>query len=92
MKKSTSKYPAEKQASGMIRATKTGLLPLRAVGNDLLIDSRVIADALGVQHESMMTGIYKYRNNIEKMFGGIRFEIGVPDKPTGNPPKKAGLI
>jgi anti-repressor protein len=85
MKKSTSKYPAEKLASGQY------LLPLRAVGNDLLIDSRVIADALSIRHESMMAGIYKYRNDIEKMFGGIRFEIGVPDKPTGNPPKFACL-
>jgi len=82
MKKSTSKYPKMNQVS---------LLPLRAVGNDLLIDSRVIADALSIRHESMMAGIYKYRNDIEKMFGGIRFEIGVPDKPTGNPPKFACL-
>lgn len=56
--------------------SQISLLPLRAVGNDLLIDSRVIADALGVQHESMMAGIYKYRNDIEKMFGILRFEIG----------------
>lgn len=52
-------------------------LPLRYYDNNVvLIDSRVIAEALGIQHESLVAGINRYRIDIEKSFGMLRFEIG----------------
>lgn len=58
---------------------------------ELVVDSRLIADELGISHESFMKTIKKYETKIEQRFGCIRFEIGVPDSPTGNPPKYALL-
>jgi phage regulator Rha-like protein len=57
----------------------------------LVIDSRLVAKGLGVEHESFMKTVEKYKIEVEQSFGGIRFEIGVPDKPTGNPPRYAFL-
>lgn len=58
---------------------------------DLVVDSRLIAIRLNIQHETFMRTIKKYESKIEKRFGCIRFEIGVPESPTGNPPKYALL-
>lgn len=57
----------------------------------LLVDSRLIAARLGLQHESLIKTIKKYESRMEQRFGCIRFEIGVPETPTGNPPKYALL-
>lgn len=54
---------------------------------ELVVDSRLIAPRLGIKHESFMRTIDNYQTRIESDFGGLRFEIGVPDKPTGNPPR-----
>jgi phage regulator Rha-like protein len=53
----------------------------------LVVDSRLIAQELGIQHENFMDTIRKYQKQAEQAFGGLRFETGVPDKPTGNPPR-----
>ncbi|HLO87990.1 MAG TPA: Rha family transcriptional regulator [Nostocaceae cyanobacterium] len=57
----------------------------------LVVDSRLIAEELGISHEAFMKTIKKYESKVEQRFGCIRFEIGVPDSPTGNPPKYALL-
>lgn len=53
----------------------------------LVVDSRLIAQELGVTHEAFMKTIKKYQSQTEQAFGGLRFQIGVPDNPTGNPPQ-----
>jgi len=57
----------------------------------LVVDSRLIAQELAVTHEAFYKTIKKYEKQTEQAFGGVRFEIGVPDKPTGNPPLFAYL-
>ena len=54
----------------------------------LVVDSRLIAIELGIKHGDWMRNIVKkYQKQAEQAFGGLRFENGVPDKPTGNPPQ-----
>ena len=53
----------------------------------LVIDSRLIAQELVIKHENFLETISKYKMEAEQAFGGLRFETGVPDKPTGNPPR-----
>lgn len=53
----------------------------------LVVDSRLIAQELAVTHEAFYKTIKKYEKETEQAFGGLRFQIGVPDKPTGNPPQ-----
>jgi phage regulator Rha-like protein len=53
----------------------------------LVVDSRLIAQELAVTHEAFMKTIKKYESQTAQAFGGLRFEIGVPDTPTGNPPQ-----
>ena len=60
-------------------------------GGVLVVDSRLIAQDLEIEHESLMKTVANYKEQIEQAFGSLRFEIGVPDKPTGNPPKFALL-
>jgi hypothetical protein len=42
----------------------------------LLVDSRLIATALGIDHESFMKTINKYQTQAEQAFGFLRFQIG----------------
>jgi phage regulator Rha-like protein len=46
------------------------------VNNQLVIDSRLVAKGLEIEHESFMRAIYKYQNQLEE-FGTLRFEIGM---------------
>ncbi|MBD0264241.1 MAG: transcriptional regulator, partial [Tolypothrix sp. Co-bin9] len=41
----------------------------------LVVDSRLIAEQLGIEHESFMKTIRKYQTHTEEAFGAIRFEI-----------------
>jgi phage regulator Rha-like protein len=54
---------------------------------ELVVDSRLIAQELGIEHESFMRTIRNYQTHVEEAFGGLRFQIGVPESPTGNPPQ-----
>lgn len=67
------------------------MLDIVTINETLVVDSRLIAEELGIAHESFFRTIKRYETKIEQRFGCIRFEIGVPDKPTGNPPKYAYL-
>ena len=42
----------------------------------LVVDSRLIADSLAIDHESLMKTINKYQTQAEQAFGILRFQIG----------------
>ncbi|MEM9391698.1 MAG: Rha family transcriptional regulator [Bacteroidota bacterium] len=44
--------------------------------NILVVDSRLIATQLGIEHESFIKTVKKYEKEIEQAFGILRFEIG----------------
>lgn len=50
------------------------------------VDSRIIAKQLDVEHESVMRLVDKNFNEFSEL-DAVRFEIGVPKEPTGNPPR-----
>lgn len=62
-------------------------------GDRLVVDSRLVADNLGIEHETFMRTIKKYEARIEQRFGVIRFEIGKPPQGSqgGRPEKFAWL-
>jgi len=64
-------------------------------GDVFVVDSRLIADRLGIEHETFVRTIKKYQSKIEARFGSIRFEIGASTMPDGrvnpNPEKFAYL-
>ena len=51
----------------------------------LVVDSRLVAERLGIEHESFLKTLDTYQSQIERAFGVLRFEIG-------KPPKSSGLI
>lgn len=53
---------------------------------ELVIDSRLVAMRLDIEHESFLKNLRRRQTVMERRFGGLRFQVGVPDKPTGNPP------
>lgn len=62
-------------------------------GESLVVDSRLVAEELGIDHESFMRTLRKYETRIEQRFGVIRFEIGKPPEGSqgGRPEKFAWL-
>jgi phage regulator Rha-like protein len=48
-------------------------------GNLLLVDSRLIAERLGIEHESFLKTLDTYQSQVEQAFGILRFEIGKID-------------
>jgi phage regulator Rha-like protein len=42
----------------------------------LVVDSRLIAQELGIEHESFMKTVDRYKNQTEQAFGFLRFEVG----------------
>jgi phage regulator Rha-like protein len=55
------------------------LLPIQSVNNVDVVDSRLIAIELGIQHESFVKTIKTYQTRLEKR-GVLRFEIDKPLK------------
>jgi phage regulator Rha-like protein len=49
----------------------------------LLVDSRLVAEALGIQHESLMRTIQNYETEISFAFGHLRFQIGTVKNTAG---------
>ncbi len=45
-------------------------------GGELVVDSRLVAERLGIEHESFMRTIKKYKDRIEQRFGHLREQIG----------------
>ena len=66
------------------------ILQVTEQNGDLVVDSRLIAVRLDIEHESFMRTIKKYESKIEQRFGVIRFEIG-EIKGKGQPEKFAFL-
>jgi phage regulator Rha-like protein len=65
-------------------------LEISNINDALVVDSRLIAMRLGIQHETLLRTIRKYESKIEQRFGCIRFEIGVPESATGAGAKQIG--
>lgn len=57
---------------------------------ELFVDSRLIAERLGIQHESFIKTLDTYQKQMEQAFGIIRFEIGKTSGP-GRPSRYAFL-
>jgi phage regulator Rha-like protein/DNA-binding transcriptional MerR regulator len=53
----------------------------------LVVDSRLVAVELGIEHNNFMETIRKYRTQTEEAFGQLLFQIGVVPKRGGNPPQ-----
>lgn len=71
------------------------ILQVTELNGDLVVDSRLIAQRLDIDHASFMRTIKKYETKIEQRFGTIRFEIGSSEMPDGriNPkPEKYALL
>lgn len=52
------------------------IIPLVEIDHEPRVDSRLIAEQLGVEHESFRKLLYQYQDDFEE-FGQLRFEIGV---------------
>jgi phage regulator Rha-like protein len=59
----------------------------------LVVDSRLIAEQLGIEHESFLRTLDTYQSQIEQAFGVLRFEIGKPPRGSkGGRPPRFGLL
>lgn len=59
----------------------------------LVVDSRLIASQLDIEHESFMRNLKKHKTRIESRFGVIRFEIGKPSAGSkGGRPQDYALL
>ena len=52
-------------------------------GHVFVVDSRLLAERLGIQHESFLKTLDTYRTQTEQAFGSLRFEIGVKKRAVG---------
>ena len=50
-------------------------IQVSTIGDELVVDSRLIAIQLGIQHETTIKTIRKYASDFQSM-GNLRFEIG----------------
>ena len=73
--------------------TKQKAITVEQKDDVLVVDSRLIAEDLGIDHESFMRTLRNYETRIEQRFGVIRFEIGKPPEGSqgGRPEKFAWL-
>ena len=71
----------------------TNNLPIAQHGDQFVVDSRLIADRLGVEHHTFLKTLNKYLNRIESKFGVVRFEVDKPlEGTTGGRPEKYALL
>lgn len=61
-------------------------------GDEVYVDSRLIVERLGIEHESFLRTLDNYQTQIEQAFGVIRFEIGKPSGPQGGRPSRYALL
>jgi phage regulator Rha-like protein len=61
-------------------------------GEALYVDSRLIAERLGIEHESFLRTLDTYQSQMEQAFGVSRFEIGKPLSPQGGRPQRYALL
>ena len=55
----------------------TEIVVLQHEDGALVVDSRLIASQLGIQHENFMDTLNKYKTQTEQAFGFLRFQTGV---------------
>lgn len=55
---------------------------------ELVVDSRLVAERLGIEHESFLRTIDTYQNDIEQAFGVFRFQFGKPQSGSGGRPPR----
>jgi phage regulator Rha-like protein len=48
------------------------------IENQLVVDSRIVAEQLSIEHESFIRLIKKHKAKLEDKFGVFRFEVGKP--------------
>jgi phage regulator Rha-like protein len=75
------------------KITPSNNLTVEQKGSRLVIDSRIIAHGLGIEHRAFMQTIKKYEPRIEQRFGVITFEMSKPLEGSqgGRPEKFAWL-
>ena len=61
-------------------------------GGELYVDSRLIAERLGIEHRNFLETLDTYETRIEKAFGVLRFETAKPKGPQGGRPARYGLL
>lgn len=61
-------------------------------GGNLYVDSRLIAERLGIGHESFLRTIDNYKTETEQAFGVFRFEIGKPRSAQGGRPTRYAYL
>jgi phage regulator Rha-like protein len=61
-------------------------------GNELYVDSRLIAERLGIEHRSFLETLDNYTTQIEQAFGVLRFETAKPQTPQGGRPLRYCLL
>jgi len=59
------------------------LIPISQIDKVDVVDSRIVSEELGVQHESLVRTIKTYQTTIEKEFGHLRFENGTVKNSVG---------
>lgn len=71
----------------------TNKLSIERKGETLVVDSRLVAENLGIEHRAFMQTIKKYESKIEQRFGVITFEMSKPPEGSqgGRPEKFAWL-
>ena len=50
---------------------------------ELVVDSRLIAERLGIEYRSFLETVENYRTQVEQAFGVLRFETAKPTGPQG---------
>jgi anti-repressor protein len=79
--------------SSLILTDSTADLTISNLDGILVVDSRLIALRLSIQHESLLKTLRKYESKIEQRFGVLRFEIGEPSGGAlGGRPEKYALL
>ena len=53
------------------------------IDGEPMVDSYIVANGLGIQHDSLMTSINNHKAFIESNFGHLRFEIGTVKNSVG---------
>lgn len=62
-------------------------------GNVLYVDSRLVAERLGVEHDNFLQTVQGYQTQIEQAFGVLLFETGKPPKGSrGGRPSRYALL
>jgi phage regulator Rha-like protein len=71
---------------GELLKTQMTDITLSSIGSTAVVDSRIIAEQLGIEHDSFMKNVKSYQVEIEQAFGVLRFEIEISNS-VGQPPK-----